>query len=193
MTSKPQLPNLVLNLKLMYNTMMTKTHTLRSLCLIALIVPGTVLAYMSPEEVLTSDQNQMYWNPPPSARQTELMLEQQQSNDAALRAAAQRSSSSSVMTSSSVDNLHGAAPDQAVTLSSESSSLTEQDLIDQRILERLKQNRIDAQLQMLQSQESLHSGAQLAPSGPGTTLSLLVLAVAGLWTIWRARRMEKKI
>lgn len=175
---------------------MTKTHILRSLCLLALIVPTTTLAYMSPEEVLTSDQNQMYFDPPPSPRQTQQTQAQQQSSDAALRAQQQAalfsSSSSAAAMQSSSEDLHGAAPG---TTDQASSTPSQQDLIDQRILERIKANQLAAQAQadaqVLASQQSLHGGAPLASSGPGTDLALLLLAAAGVWTFWKAEKMEK--
>ncbi|HVW66449.1 MAG TPA: hypothetical protein VHA78_01825 [Candidatus Peribacteraceae bacterium] len=187
---------------------MTKTHILSGLCLLTIVLPSTALAYLSPEEVLTSPQNQMYFDPPPSPRDTAAVQAQQQSSDAALRAEQQAalvsSSSSSAVAQSSSEDLHGAAPDQnsqlqqlidALNAQNSGSNQSEQDLVNQRILARIKANQLAAQSQIdaqaIASQQSLHSGAPLAQSGPGLDLVLGVLAIAGVWTFWRARRMEK--
>jgi len=173
---------------------MTKTYIIRGLCLLTLVLPTTALAYLSPEEVLTSDQNQQYFDPPPSARETQQVQAQQQSSDAALRAQQQAGllgSSSSMTAQSSSEDLHGAAPAQTTDGGGQTSSMTEQDIVNQRILERVKADQLAAQAQVLASQQSLHSGAPLASSGPGTDVPLALLAGAGAWTMWKAWRMEK--
>jgi hypothetical protein len=201
----------------MYNTLMTKRHLIRGLCLTVLLIPTTVLAFQEPEQVLMDQNNQVYWNPPPSARDTQSTQAAQASSDAALRASEQAAafSSSSAPTMESSSSLHGAAGSQpsndqmqqlinalqklegsSASTGSDGNAAAALDPVTQRLLLRIKENQmrgqLDAQSQVLASQQSLHGGAPLAGSGPGTTLSLLVVAIAGVWTVWKARRMGKQ-
>jgi hypothetical protein len=69
---------------------------------------------------------------------------------------------------------------------------------DQRILDRVKQQQMDTEIQLqaaqiVASQQSLHSGAPLTSSGPGTYIAALILGLAGVVTIWQAKRMERKV
>ena len=49
---------------------------------------------------------------------------------------------------------------------------------------------LDLDPRAVPSQQSLHGGAPLSDTGPGTLISAFVLAGAGLWTIWKAKKME---
>ncbi len=171
--------------------MMSSPHILRAALLGTLLIPGAALAYLSPEEVLSSDQNAgIYFDRPPTPRQAQAAQAAQQSSDAARRKAEQDAlmMTSSASSSSVDDTLHSAAP---VDGSTTSLSAT-----DQRILERVKADQmraeIEARAQVLASQQSLHGGAPLANSGPASTTIAFLLAGAGIWTIWKARRMEVK-
>lgn len=179
---------------------MTYTHILRGLLLTVLVVPMTTLAYTSPEEVLNSDENAGFYNPPPSPRHTQEIQAQQQASVAAWRAAEQqalfeKSSASSAPASDDIDPLHGAAPSESTYGQTSGLSAT-----DQRILERVKAQQaqaemdaaVEARVRVLTSQQGLHSGAPLTDSGPGTVISAFVLAGAGLWTIWKAKRLERE-
>lgn len=179
---------------------MTYTHIVRGLLLTTLLVPMATFAYTSPEEVLNSDENAGFYNPPPSPRHTQEIQAQQQASVAAWRAAQQqalfeKSSASSAAASEDTDPFfHGAAPTEPTYGQTSGISAT-----DQRILERVKAQQqqaemdaaIEARVRVLTSQQGLHSGAPLADSGPGTIISAFVLAGAGLWTIWKAKRLEK--
>lgn len=74
------------------------------------------------------------------------------------------------------------------------SSLTTEELREQRLLERIRQQQLDAQRSWaaMGGQETLHSGAPLSETGPATVL--LVLAVAGaIGETWRrVRRAERQ-
>lgn len=187
----------------MYNTLMSHTHFLRGLALATLLIPSLAFAdYLTPEQVLNSDQNAGFFDPPPSPRDAQAVQARQQASVASRRAAEQSSyfaQFSSASAASSVDDsgLHGAAPtSEPSAVSGQDSSLS---LQDQRILERVKQQQaqaaldaeVAARMQVLASQQSLHSGAPLSSSGPGTILSAFLLAGAGLWTVWKAKKMEK--
>lgn len=177
---------------LLYNNMMTRTKILHSALLLSLLVPTVAMAYTSPEEILGSEENARFFDPPPSPREAESVQAAQQASVAARREQEQaalfpkKSSSSS---SSSEETLHDAAP----VMSGQQSSLS---LEDQRILERVHAEQqdaeIDARVQMLIAQQGLHSGAPLTSSGPETTIAAFVLAGAGLWTIWKAKRLEAR-
>lgn len=179
--------------------MMTRTHILNGLALVLMLsAPVTASAYMTPEEVLTSDENSRFFEPPPSQRETDAIAEQQASSAAARRAAEQAAlfGSSSSATAED-DSLHGAAPeiDDETTMddSSDTSGLS---AADQRILERVKDRQLELmiqeQAQILASQQSLHGGAPLADTGTGTILVVVTLGIAGAWTLWKARKMETK-
>lgn len=169
--------------------MMSSTQILRALTLTTLLIPGVAFAYLSPEEVLSSDQNAGFYDPPPSPREAEAAQAAQQSSDAERRRLEQEAlfQKSSMSSAGSDDALHGAAPE------TDPASLS---TTDQRILERVKaqqmQAEIEARAQVLASQQSLHGGAPLANSGPASIVIAFVMAGAGIWTIWKARRMEKQ-
>ncbi len=186
----------------MYNNPMTHTNTLRCLTLLALVMPTMTLAYTSPEEVLSSGNNAQYFNPPPTARDALATQQAQQSSDAAVRNAAQAAIlPSSAVSSTPTDAAHGAAPtDQSALLQQLMNALGQKSSVstaDQRALDRIHQQQYDAQVQadammiVAQNGGMLHSGAPLSQSGPGTVVSLLVLMLAGVWTFWKARKMEK--
>ncbi len=178
---------------------MTHTRLLQSLLLVTLFIPTVALAYTSPEEVLSGGDNARFFDPPPSPREAESVQAAQQAEVAARREREQAllfekvvTSSASSESSSEADPLHGAAPVNGGNTNSDSSSLSAE---EQRILERVRAQQmdadIDARVQMLIAQQGLHSGAPLSHTGPETTIAGFVLAGAGLWTIWKAKRMER--
>lgn len=178
---------------LMYNTMMTHTHILRAIGLTALLVPTMAGAYMTPEEVLMNQDNLQYFTPPPSPRNTEAIQAAQQASAAARREREQEAlfgvSSSSA---ASIAPTTSSAP--AATTNEPVSTLTTE---EQRILERVRTQQLNAEIdervRVLVSQQGLHSGAPLSDTGPETILVGFVLAGAGLWTVWKAKRMERPV
>lgn len=186
--------------------MMTSTHILRSLVLATLLTPAVALAYMSPEEVLSTDQNARFYNfLPPSPRHTEQIQAEQQASHAAWRESTQQQYFAAQGAQSS-DSMHDAAPSNQDALlqqivnqlnQNQNQQATTKSDEDQRLLERVRQQQTDAQIQeaaqrLIASQESLHSGAPLTQSGPATVISLVGLAGAAVWTFMRARRMETR-
>lgn len=187
---------IALLLNVMYNILMTHTRLLRRAALATLLIPTIAFAYTSPEEVLSGGENARFFNPPPSPRETESVQAAQQAAVAARREEEQArllqkvSSSSSSSTDSVADDdpLRPSTP-----VSGQNASLRPEEL---RILERVRAQQMDADMdarvQMLIAQQGLHSGAPLSHTGPETTIAGFVLAGAGLWTIWKAKRMEAR-
>ena len=103
-------------------------------------------------------------------------LAAQSSSVGVLHTAATEESTSSVPTLSADDSITVSAGGQTVTLSAASL----------RLLARL-QNRSTSY-----ANPALHSGAPLAPTGPGTILAVFVLALAVCFTYLRAWMLEKK-
>jgi len=95
------------------------------------------------------------------------------------------------------DDLHGAAGEEE---EDNTSALTTEELREQRLLERIRQQQLDAQRAAqygwmtagLGAGETLHSGAPLSETGPATVL--IVLAIAGaIGETWRrVRKAERK-
>ncbi|UPA22685.1 hypothetical protein K8942_00525 [Candidatus Peribacteria bacterium] len=172
---------------------MTSTHILRSLLLTTLLVPSMAIAYTTPEEALSNEDNLQYFTPPPRSRDTEAIQEAQQASAAARRQREQEAlfGKSSSSSAASIAAALSSAP--AGTTTEPESSLT---LEEQRILERVRGQQMDADIEervrVLISQQGLHSGAPLSDTGPGTILAGFVLAGAGLWTVWKAKRLEAK-
>lgn len=177
----------------MYNTLMTYTHFLRRTLLLALLVPSMAAAYTSPEDVLNSDENWQYFTPPPRSRDAEAIQEAQQASAAARR---EREQAALFMKSSSSSSSAASDDPVAAPVSSASGQQSSFTTEEQRILERVRTQQLNAEIdervRVLVSQQGLHSGAPLSDTGPGTILAGFVLAGAGLWTIWKARRLEAK-
>lgn len=191
----------------LYNTMMSYKHILHSLALALLVMPTGALAYMTPEEVLTSDENARFFDPPPNQRNTRAIADAQASSAAARRAAEQEALFGNSSSAAADEELHGAAPDESddELLQQLLDQLSEQgaaddtsalSAADQRILDRVRDRQLELQIeqqaQVLASQQSLHGGAPLSDTGMGTTIAIATLAGAGFWTLWRARKMEKQ-
>ncbi len=188
---------------MMYNTLMSSKHFIRLGLVAALLIPSIAVAYTSPEETLTDDNNAaFFFSPPPHGGAAALdRVAEQQASAAARRAEEQaklfvKKTSSSA---SSASSMHAAAVEEVssddATLTTDETDTstipTDEELRDQRILERVKARQIAEEAGGSQSDAALHSGAPLIPSGPATDVSIaLLLAVAG-WTMYRARQSEK--
>ncbi len=180
----------------MYNNLMSHTQLIRGLALTALLIPTMAGAYTSPEEVLSSDQNIGFYNPPPKPRDAEAIQARQQAEANARRDAEQQKLLAEGASSEAPvedDSLHGAAASSAAPVVVQSGLTTE----EQRILDRVKAQQAEADIQtrvnaVLASQQSLHSGAPLSDTGPGSILIGFLLAGAGIWTLWKAKRLEMR-
>lgn len=133
-------------------------HILRTAALAVLLLPGTVHAYVEPEDVLFGNE---------VAPDDELH-----------GAASSQRSSRAVSSASSEDDLHGAAPDEGEYLTPR----------EERILQRIE-NRQYSSVPTYQapSDDTLHSGAPLAHTGPETAIALALLGIATVATVTFAR------
>lgn len=137
-------------------------HILSTLALSVLLLPGTVHAYVEPEDVLFGNGDTI-------------------STDDPLHGAASSAPSSKAASSASVsEEVHSAAPESGLTPE------------EQRILRRIENRQNNPMPTNTDSAEVLHSGAPLAHSGPETTIAivLLVIAVAATVRFARAGRID---
>lgn len=188
------------------------TGTLLSLVL----SPAVALAYVTPDEGLNDDTlTTRFFAEPPSKRDIEDIQKQQQLTSAERRAAELKA----VMPqpAQAPEELHSAAPeepqsdlDKMIELiqllqnnqaqsqpTTQTDARAELDPVSQRLLIRAEAQAAAAERAALiqsivgSNEESLHSGAPLAESGPATVLTVLALAAAGAETWRRARKTEK--
>lgn len=133
-------------------------HILSTLALSVLLLPGTVHAYVEPEDVLFGNEDTI-------------------STDDTLHGAASSAPSSRAASSAvSSEETHPAAPDTGLTPE------------EQRILRRIEnRNNAPAPADTTGQAEVLHSGAPLAHSGPETGIAVALLAVAIATTVRFAR------
>lgn len=201
--------NLAIFIEFLYNTLMTSTHTIRILALSTLFIPSIALAYTTPEEVLNGGGFPPLYTMNPGMTNDERVAAQQAS------AAAWRDSEQQ----KNYDAQHPAAPAAPAPAADQSSSkgeldkmlevlqalkevnggatqtgpLSDEQLRAQRTLARVQQNQLQAQLnaQILASQETLHSGAPLADSGPATWIAFVLMAGAAFWILRSAKKLEE--
>jgi len=172
--------------------------------LIGLIaVPMAAYAYLNPYDVLLSQELLL----PSSARESLERVERQQRESAARRDREQEVifdeqhpplPEEALVLIEGEEGLHGAAP-----LNSE-DGLDREFLSLLRALERIQDNKQEQEIRqqaflLLQEQGiELHGGApmlagkgsNLAPTGAGTTLAIMLLLIAGVWIVRRAKRGE---
>jgi hypothetical protein len=168
-------------------------------------LPVVAHAYITPEEALNdSNFTTQFFTPPPSPRTTQDVVQQQQDRSAQRRAAEQAAIMPQSSSASSDDTqLHDAAPDQAGGTTTDTSggvtqdpsTMTEDQLRDARLLERIKADQMaaaqQAALQALLGNQTLHSGAPLAHTGPATFVVALAI-VAAIGETWRRVRKAEK-
>ncbi len=172
--------------------MPVKRSTIAGIAL-GLLLPLSSAAYLPPEDVLTDEFL------PPYSREAKARVEAQDQRSADRRAAQQAAAEAEA---------HAAAP-QASSASSEASSaessaaykgsgdpridravemLSEREA---RLIERVQDNQLESELAQLRApgNDTLHSGAPLLhDTGMGTVAAMISIALAIVWTMWRARR-----
>ncbi len=167
-----------------------------------MVLPTAAHAYITPEELLYEDDFSLrFLDEPPSRREIQAAAARQAAESAARREAEQESafggSSSSASSITPVidpadDDLHGAAPVEPTG----DSTLTPEELRDQRALERIRDNAAqesyEAQLRALGMDETLHSGAPLSDTGPATWIVSFVVIAAMALTFKKVRSLEKR-
>lgn len=132
-------------------------HLAYTFCLAVLLLPGTVHAYVEPEDVLFGNDV---------------------GTDDGLHGAASSQPSSKAASSASSEDLHGAAPDGGEFLTPR----------EERILQRIENRQASsAPTYQAPSDETLHSGAPLAHTGPETAIALALLGIATVATVTFAR------
>lgn len=194
---------------------MTHKQPLLALLLGTLVVPAVALAQTSPDYI-TPEDVLLNGNAFPSIQTSgqyatmtnEEIVAAQQSSAAARRKAeldanyaaqhpAAPSEASQASEVSSKDQLQEMTDlINAIKGNGNTGPLSDEQLRAQRTLNRVQQHQFQMQAgsnaQVLASQQSLHGGAPLASSGPGTIVALLLLAGAAGWTFYRARELEAK-
>lgn len=209
--------------------MMSKFLLAAGILASSILSPLTAHAYLSPEEVLNDeDFSATYYSPPPSNRATSEAVKAQQERSAQRRAAEQAALEKEGEDADE-EELHGAADDEEDTDDDSASdlqaliealqglqddeqpaeednddadtaALTTEELREQRLLERIRQQQLDAARAAQYAWmtggagngETLHSGAPLTETGPATVLITLIVAGAIGETWRRVRRAERK-
>ena len=192
-----------------YNNMMLKRKTAFSALaglIVMIAVPVSAYAYLNPYDVLLS--NDLFL--PTTARESLERVERQQRESAARRDREQEIifaeqhpplPEEEVALIEGEPALHAAAP-----LSGE-DELDREFLALLRALERIQGDRAEREIRqqaflLLQEQGiELHGGApmlagkgsDLAPTGAGTTLAIMLLLIVGVWTIRRAKRGKQVV
>ena len=145
------------------------------------IGPVTTSAYVTPEEVLF--QNDFFFPPTnrdaderAGAREAERLenFSQRQRSDLAERNPTEFPSLEDVLAS-----LAGAIE------SIDKGTASPDEKRDIRLLERIERRQTSLP-------QTLNSGAPLAPTGAGTFIATGAIAAAAMWTLWRARRMQRE-
>lgn len=164
---------------------------LLSFLLLAAFVPAPAHAYLTPEEVL---QDGDFVEPPPNARGAKAAREAQEAtyDERASAEAAKGVTATEAAEedgpgspgSDTIDDLHGSADTEDV-IDWNADTATAQERHDERVLERVERNRLDEMatggeviLHGSATDEPLHGGAPLAPSGPGTIAAVLAIGAA---------------
>ncbi len=134
-------------------------HFLLTVSLAVLFLPGTVRAYVEPEDVLFGNEDVA-------------------ADEGLHGAASSQRSSRAVSSAVSSEDLHGAAPGE--------ESLTQR---EERILQRVESRRTSsAPMYEGPSGDTLHSGAPaMSHTGPETTIALALLGIATVATFLFAR------
>lgn len=183
---------------MMYNTLMPSKRFIRLGLLTILFVPSVAVAYSSPEETLTNDENAEFFFPMPPHKGETLDRVAGQQASAAARREAQQLEIFQKQHANASSSAHQAAPDEEVDdtewLEEETDTWTEptdEELRDERILERVKARQIAEAAMQSREDTVLHSGAPLVPSGPATIVSMIVLLAVAAWTMYRAYKSEK--
>ena len=176
------------------------------LLLLSLLTPSAY-AYVLPEDVLLQNNAGTEFMAPPTKREMQSVQTQQQ-----LRSAERRKAEQDALfpKKETTEPTHGAAPAAAPAptefqmllevlsqqLNRQSSApqtetpdadKTFEELRKERLLQRIEAAEMAVQEE---TPDTLHSGAPLADTGPGTVLSLVVLLGIGAWTVYRARKSE---
>ncbi len=171
------------------------------LFLLAMLAPMAHAQYLEPEDVLLRDRNALYV--PTSPRAAQQNAADQEAQRAALpRPTVQDPSTAATASSSAAGtDLHNSPP-LTTDPQADDSGL---DPVTLRWLRRLQENQhagpvlpseqptsaeTEALLEQIRHSTALHSGADLAGSGPAETATVGVMGLAIAWTILRARRLR---
>jgi hypothetical protein len=155
---------------------------------------------MTPEQVLEEED---FVAPPPNARGAEAARAAQEAEYDARRDEQPGNTTQGDATdlpadqmddgNNTIDDLHGSADDDVIDWQAEDAGLTADQRHDERVLERVERNRLDAMAQngvILHgaAPEELHGGAPLAHTGSGTIVAVLLGAAAIGYTLRKALR-----
>lgn len=190
-----------------YNTMMRRLLLTTATIALGSLLPLQGLAYEPPEDVLfqPEDETQGFiLQPPPSRREINSVVEEQQRRSAQRRAQQQQAlvnQSSSAATAEEEEEAEGDVEVPAEleeilrSLEEEITSLREEnESAEARRRDRIV-GRIDANQDTLhgaapafEMDETMHSGAPLADTGPADWAWVVLLAGAGYWMIRKATK-----
>ncbi len=141
-----------------------------------LATPAIAHAYLLPEEVLLSEE---FYDPPRS----------REAGDRARMQAEESAARRAEEWAEEYNAQHPSAPEEPVL--EEEAGTTDADLTPEE-LELLRTirllNRVEDQQNVLQSQQGLHGGAPLPPTGAGGILALITMIGAVGWTLFRAQK-----
>ncbi len=164
---------------------------------LTLFLPLPAEAYLTPEEVLGEND---YVAPPPNARGAAAARAAQEAEydareEAEREAETETTDEDDEPTSGTLDDLHGSAEEEEVIdWEQNDAGATAEERRDERILDRIERTRLEQQgrdtviLHGSASDEPLHGGAPLAPTGPGA----VVLLIAGTLAIGFTLRLALK-
>ncbi len=165
---------------------------LLTLLALALFAPLPAHAYLTPEEVLEEED---LVAPPPNARGAAAARAAQEAEydaRAAEEAATEEDTANDngVPDGNTIDDLHGSADEEEmIDWESDDAGLNAEERRDERVLDRVERNRLDDQGVILHgsaTDEPLHGGAPLAPTGSGTIVAVLLIAGAIGYTLRKA-------
>lgn len=195
--------------------MMIRHFATKGLLLSLMMLPVQSYAYVTPEEVLNdTTYTTRFYEAPPSIRTTQDRLLEQQRISAERREAAL----AAIKPQPEAENLHGAAPTEPAqtdidkmielvkllqtsssatnTSPADASAETTEDPVTERLLQRVEANKIAIDRQSFlqgllgDNEETLHSGAPLAESGPATVIVTMLAMGAIVETLRRVKKKE---
>jgi len=172
-------------------------RTLLIILVLATVTPIPAYAYLTPEEVL---QNEDFVTPPPNARGAkaaraaqEAQYDARAAEEAAATDAQTGTDTNQAPANGTVDDLRGSAPEEE-TIDWTTDTQTAQQRYDERVLQRVERNRLNGTaggeviLHGSASDEPLHGGAPLAPTGMGTIVAVLAIVGSVIVTLRLALR-----
>lgn len=170
----------------MRRSLLTTLGTALISSLVSILFSTTAYAYLTPEQVLelNGDASIVAGN----QRASDTIISQQDAAAAGRHPITIQPYNSTVAQNDN-GTTHAAPPDISVTQSSSSagnSLVLQLDPVTLRLLVRLQ-----AEKNGQNAVGTYHAGAPLTPSGPAGDVTAIVMIGSVVWTIWRAKRMEK--